>query len=102
MWKCPQCGSIECLLVTVQVRCHLVQGMDDDNFETETIDANHDWDGSSPMMCTNCNQGGCASEFEVCDPGGEEKYVIITVEDGVVQNVVGLPDGYSYSIDNLG
>lgn len=59
-WRCPSCNSKNvCVIGRVGLRLK----QDADNFETEPIDSNHDWDEDSHMWCNDCGAGGRAKNF---------------------------------------
>ncbi len=61
-WKCPECGSTD-LQVEIDLWATLTQS--EDNFETEIIEGDHEWDDDSWMMCRKCRMHGPARDFEV-------------------------------------
>lgn len=63
-WKCPDCGSTN-LKVEVTMWVVLTQDEANDNFETEIIEGDHEWDDKSWMMCRNCAAQGRTKDFEV-------------------------------------
>lgn len=68
-WRCPRCWSKK-LQVCVKVWSRLLQSDDpsDDNFETEPVDNDHEWDGGSFMSCLVCRRSGIANDFYVGGP----------------------------------
>lgn len=60
-FKCPTCKS-EDLRVEVKAVAVLIQEPDG-NLQTQ-IESDHDWDGTSTMMCGECNKVGSAEDFD--------------------------------------
>lgn len=61
-WKCPECGSTD-LKVEINLWATLIQS--EDNFETEILEGDHEWDNHSWMICERCIAIGRVREFEV-------------------------------------
>jgi hypothetical protein len=63
MFRCPNCGEKDRLLIIALVTVRLIQS-DDDEFGTETVDCDHEFDDNSPMSCQACGHQGRVMEFD--------------------------------------
>ena len=61
-WRCPECSS-ENLMVSVRAWASLYQGPE--NFETDDLQGDHEWDASSLMQCRECSYVADSIFFEV-------------------------------------
>ena len=74
-YRCPVCSATDYLRVTATTVVHLDQA-DPTNVQTEALDADHEWDGNSPMYCAACSHRGVAEDFDAllqmadADPNG--------------------------------
>lgn len=61
-YRCPECNSTA-LVVEVEIMVKLYQS--EDNFETEDVGSDHEWDDTSFMQCDECSYVGEAHEFDM-------------------------------------
>lgn len=61
IYRCPECNSTE-LAVEVKIMVKLYQS--EDNFETEDVGSDHEWDDASLMQCDECNYVDEVHEFD--------------------------------------
>jgi rubredoxin len=64
-WRCPNCGSTEHLEVAVTLWAKLEQTFEQaygNEFQTEVVEGDHEWDGTSAMTCEACGWRGVASD----------------------------------------
>lgn len=64
LFACPECHSIDELLITVETVAHLIQDDPDDEYETETVESAHWWDGKSSVACDACSWSGLVKQLE--------------------------------------
>ena len=63
-YVCPNCGRDDALSIMVSTMANLTQHRDGtNNIETEA-DGDHEWDGTSPMVCRACGYSDSSWRFE--------------------------------------
>jgi hypothetical protein len=70
MW--PQCGNTDNLIITALVEVRVIQCEEDvfheeGDYETEPIDAEHEFSDDSPMRCGACGNKGKVMDFDMED-----------------------------------
>lgn len=91
-WRCPECGNEKNLLISGRVWLVLTQ--DEDNYETEPVDQDHDWDGDSFMQCSKCGHYAESRMFEEAYQAPDPVPGVIllnNLDEGVVEDLFALP-----------
>lgn len=86
MWKCPECGDTDHLVISVQTSARLIQN--DDEFEAEVV-GDLEWSPESAMSCCVCGHDGECSGFEA---EGEQEWLDTHPERATIQALVEIID----------
>lgn len=60
-YRCPECNSTA---LAVEVKIMVILRQSEDNFETEDVGSDHEWNEISYMQCDTCGFAGEAHEFD--------------------------------------